>query len=221
MSDEEKKKPSPPEPAITREIPSPAIMWAAIDKMGKSAASIEENVSLIPNIKRNVDLLGGEMKALGGRVELLERRVSAVEKGKPQPPRPRPSDAELAEKARQSDANLEHQATLGAIIAHHAKVDGAMGELLDNDARQEAVNVEQDRVLDAQNRALVVISRELGVEDKLDPLLTRSLPPPAEGAPKPKPILRAIDRRSKAAQVVQVIIALGVIADFLRSLFHH
>jgi len=218
------KKPVGPATAPTTEIPSAGVMWAAIDKMSKATSSIEKNVALIPNINRNVDLLGGEVKTLGDRVTVLEKRVSVVEKdkgrGAPLVPRPRPSDAELAEKVRQSNANLEMEATLGAIIAHHARVDGAMGELLENDARQDQVNAEQDRMLEAQNTALVVFARELGVEDKLPPMLTRSLPPPAPDAPKPKPVLRALDRRSKLAQIAQVVIALGVIADFLRSLLH-
>jgi len=175
--------------------------------------------------------LHGQMQSLGGRVGAVERRVDRHDsrlghlEGRPAvaPPPPSSRALELAARARQSDADHEHAAVLAAVVRH---VDKAVGTVLENDARQDEAQAAQGAVLEAQSRALVLLGRELGVEDKLDPLLTKSLPPPpperGAGAPA-TPVLRRLDRRSQLAQIVQAIIALGIIADLLRSLLfpHH
>lgn len=83
-----------------------------------------------------------------------------------------------------------------------------------------------------QNAALLLIGRELRVQDKLPPSIQLSLPPPADPAPPAPPVLGSLDARAQSAEesaarleqwakksrFAQVLLALGVIAGLVSQL---
>ena len=166
----------------------------------------------------------------GLRITQVEGRVDTVEGvlgvGVPRPaPRLPPAAVEHREAAivarrQKSDADLENASTVGGMIAHTKKLEEAYRSLEStvSDAQRR-----QDETNGAQDAALVILARELGVESKLPPRLLQSLPPAKpSSAPPPPPVLGRLEQRAKSSQIVQLLIALSVIADLVKSiLFPH
>lgn len=173
--------------------------------------------------ERSVDLLRQDTVVIGKRVTQVEHRVGRVEHavltGRT-PPRPT-LEASMVAKHREaatdairqkSDADFGHAATLGAMIAHTKRLEEAIKAMAETQRRND----------DAQDAALVVITRELGIESRLPTKMQKSLPPPAANAGPPlPPVLGRLEQRAKSSQIVQFVIALGIVADVLRGLLLH
>jgi hypothetical protein len=174
--------------------------------------------------KQSVELIRGETRVQGTRHASLDGRVERVETvlGVPRPaPRPPPAtEAVVIPRERlKSSAEDELDKTAGGMIAHNKRLETAVGGLTTNDANQNLTLEAHGRMLEAQSVAMVIFARELGVEDKLPPLLCRSVPPPkASSAPPPPPVLGRLELRAKHSQVVQFVIAVYVLVETVREI---
>jgi len=109
-------------------------------------------------------------------------------------------DAALERAARQSDENLEMQATLGAVISHNGRVEAGVRDIA---------------------TALCIVGRELGVEHTFPPSVRQSIPPPPSNAKpsKPRRTLPAISREQKiGAGVVSFLLVLRELLHLLHVL---
>jgi hypothetical protein len=135
------------------------------------------------------------------------------------PTQPTDLDAGMVRERMKSDAEFDFNGTVSGMVEHTKRLEEALG-------RVAGVQETQSGNDDVQNAALLIIARELGIESKLPPALQNSLPPPAlkyPPAPPPPPVLGRLERRAKTSQIVQLVIALSVIADLVKSIFfpHH
>lgn len=105
----------------------------------------------------------------------------------------------------------------GASIAQtvDGAVKAAVGPLVKDVEALKDNDGDQNTTLAAQNRGIVVIARELGVEEKLDPTLRGSLPPPKDNE-KRAPVFPALESRLRNSQIVQLLVAIAI---FLRIIW--
>lgn len=79
----------------------------------------------------------------------------------------------------------------------------------------------QNTTLAAQNAGIVLIAREMGVEEGLDPKLLESAPPQSNEDRRRLRGFSAMDRRLKSSTLVQIVIALAAIAAALKEVLGH
>jgi len=96
-------------------------------------------------------------------------------------------------------------------------VHNAMKPLADEVSKLKDVDKERSEAHRETNEAVGAIVEEFGIEDRVK--LGRNVKP---GDPKPQRMLAKLDRRAKSSTIVQVFLALGVIASVIeRALQHH
>lgn len=101
-------------------------------------------------------------------------------------------------------------------------VDRHEAELRQHEGAVHGLGRHVDERLSAQDRALVVLFRELGIEDRLPPEIRQSEPPPPPGAiaKPPKPKLTKIERDTRAGThgtyAAIVLIVLQLLLEALR-----
>ncbi len=181
-----------------------------------------------PHAERNDALMRGEARVQGKRITQVETRVDKVEGvlGVPRPaPRPPPAkSAVIVPPLRDRlPSDAEHRAAQAedGMIQHTKRLEGAVQKLTENGEQLSANDSNQNETLADHNVAFVIIARELGIESKLPPRMQKSLPPPAAGsAPPLPPVLGRLERRAKSSQVVQLVIAAGVVVQAVREIVH-
>lgn len=116
-----------------------------------------------------------------------------------------------------TDHLARHEAERRAsILARHER------ELEQHEGAVHGLGRHVDERLSAQDRALVVLFRELGIEDRLPPEIRQSVPPPPPGelVKPPKPKLTKIERDTRAGTngtyAAIVLIVLQLLLEALR-----
>ncbi len=122
-----------------------------------------------------------------------------------------------------TDPELRHDTLARHEEARRASiVDRHERELQQHEGAVHGLGRHVDERLSAQDRALVIIARELGIEDMLPPQIRQSDPPPAPGelARPQKPKLTKIERDTRAGThgtyAAIVLIVLQLLLEALR-----
>lgn len=174
----------------------------------------EETAHQLEKIGRRLDGLEGadktlttEFQRLRSKVDDIDRRTDALER----------DTRRTSERGEETRRTLEAEqaaraSEMAGIIGHIEKAAStlhARGEAIDQ-LKGELDGLSKNDA--KQSEALGAIVEELGIQDRVE-----LGPTPKPGEKKPKPVLEKLDRRARSSTIVQVIIALGVIASLLKE----
>lgn len=181
----------------------------------------EETAHRLDRMAERLDGLESADRTLTGEFQRLKDKVDDIDHRQARLDREVGIIRGRGDQTRQTldEERAARAAEMAGIIRHIEKATTTLNE------RGEALGALQEEFSalkasdEKQSKALDAIVGELGIEDKV------SIRPPAadgEKPPKKKPtVLARLDRRANSSTVVQIIIALGMIANLLKETLLH